>query len=70
MRAISVYPREGEDIDSVLKRFKRKLKDDGMIIELRRREYFMKPSEIKKMKRRRKKTIDGEKLNETAKSTK
>ena len=40
----------GESIDSVLRKFKRKLKDEGIINELRSREHFEKPSEEKKRK--------------------
>lgn len=40
--------RPGESIDSVLRKFKRKLKNEGTLQELRSREYFEKPSEKKK----------------------
>ena len=40
--------RPGESIDSVLRKFKRKLKNEGTLQELRNREYFEKPSEKKK----------------------
>lgn len=40
----------GESIDSVLRKFKRKLKNEGTLQELRKREYFEKPSEQKKRK--------------------
>ena len=42
--------RPGESIDSVLKKFKRKLKNEGTLQELRKREYFEKPCETKKRK--------------------
>ena len=42
--------RPGESIDSVLRKFKRKLKNEGTLQELRSREYFEKPSEEKKRK--------------------
>jgi small subunit ribosomal protein S21 len=38
----------GESIDSVLRKFKRKLKNEGTLQELRSREYFEKPSDVKK----------------------
>ena len=40
----------GESIDSVLRKFKRKLKNEGTLQELRSREYFEKPSDEKKRK--------------------
>ncbi len=42
--------KKGESIDALLRRFKRKVKNDGKLQELRRREYFEKPSEEKKRK--------------------
>lgn len=38
----------GESIDSLLRRFKRKVKQDGTIQNLKDREFFEKPSEKKK----------------------
>ena len=35
----------------------------GFFLELRNREYYKKPSEIKKAKKRRRKAIDGTELN-------
>jgi small subunit ribosomal protein S21 len=40
----------GESIDAVLKKFKRKIKDEGILVELRKREFFEKPSDMKKRK--------------------
>jgi small subunit ribosomal protein S21 len=42
--------RPGESIDSVLRKFKRKLKNEGTLQELRSREHFEKPSDEKKRK--------------------
>lgn len=42
--------RPGESIDSVLRKFKRKIKNDGILQELRKREFFEKPSDAKKRK--------------------
>ena len=39
--------RPGESIDSVLRKFKRKIKNDGILQELRKREFFEKPSDIR-----------------------
>jgi small subunit ribosomal protein S21 len=40
----------GESIDSVLRKFKRKIKNEGVLQELRKREFFEKPSEVRKRK--------------------
>jgi len=40
--------RPGESIDSLLRKFKRKVRTDGTLQELRGREHFEKPSEKKK----------------------
>ncbi|MBG90294.1 MAG: 30S ribosomal protein S21 [Actinobacteria bacterium] len=40
--------RPGESIDSMLRKFKRKVKNEGTLQELRSREHFEKPSETKK----------------------
>ncbi len=42
--------RPGESIDSVLRKFKKKIKVEGILNELRKREYFEKPSEERKRK--------------------
>ena len=51
-----------ESFDSLLKRFNRKVQQDGILAELRRREHFEKPS----IKRKRKKAA---KKRGAAKST-
>ncbi|MGA0242015.1 MAG: 30S ribosomal protein S21 [Candidatus Marinamargulisbacteria bacterium] len=40
--------RKGESVDSLLRKFKRKVKNEGTLKELREREYFEKPSESRK----------------------
>lgn len=40
--------KEGENIDRALKRFKRKFEKTGVIKELRERQAFRKPSEVKR----------------------
>ena len=44
--------RENESIEDTLKRFKRDVARAGTLAELRKREYFLKPSDIRKMKKR------------------
>ncbi|MFT5171191.1 MAG: small subunit ribosomal protein S21 [Candidatus Marinamargulisbacteria bacterium] len=42
----------GESIDSVLRKFKRKMKSEGVLQDLRQREFFEKPSDEKKRKQK------------------
>ena len=60
-RSVSVIPRDNssQSLERALRELKRKLKKDDFYKEIRRREYFVSPSELKKLKKRRKKTIDG-----------
>lgn len=47
-----VAVRDGESIERALKRFKRKVEQSGVLKEVRKREYFIKPSMKKKVKAR------------------
>lgn len=47
---IVVPVKEGENIERALKKFKRKYEKTGVVKELRRRQQFEKPSEIKREK--------------------
>ena len=40
----------GESIDAALRKFKRQMKDEGILMELKNREFFEKPSDQKKKK--------------------
>ena len=40
--------RKGESLDKALKRFKGRLRRDGVIDEIRKREFYEKPSETKR----------------------
>ena len=42
--------REGESLDSALRRFKRQTSKDGALAELRKREHYEKPSVKRKKK--------------------
>ncbi|MFA5880244.1 MAG: 30S ribosomal protein S21 [Candidatus Margulisiibacteriota bacterium] len=42
----------GESFDSLLRKFNKKIKIDGVLQEFRKREFFVKPSEVKKEKNR------------------
>jgi small subunit ribosomal protein S21 len=58
--------RKGESIDSLLRKFKRKVKNEGTLQELRDRENFKKPSEVRKerLKTAKVKTRSQQKENE------
>ncbi len=46
---IIVPVKEGENIERALKKFKRKYEKTGVVKELRRRQQFDKPSELKRL---------------------
>ena len=47
---IIVPVKEGENIEKAIKKFKRKFDKTGVIKELRRRQQFNAPSEVKRLK--------------------
>ena len=61
-RSVSVSLKNKDDLEYALRVLKRKLKRDGFYVEMRKREFYKKPSEIKKAKKRRRKSIDGDEL--------
>ena len=48
---IEVKVRKGQSIEKAISIFKRKVKDSKILYELREREYYTKPSQIKKEKK-------------------
>lgn len=59
---IKVAIQDGESIDKILKRFKKKYEKAGILKEFRKRQFFVKPSVKKRVKqakaiRRNKRTI-------------
>ena len=48
--------KKGESVDSLLRKFKRKVKNDGILQEYRDREHFEKPSERRKKTKKRAET--------------
>ena len=61
-RSVSVSLKNKDVLVYALRLLKRKLKRDGFYVEMRKREFYKKPSEIKKAKKRRRKSIDGDEL--------
>lgn len=47
---VEIKVRENESLDSALKRFKRQIQRDGIIQDIKKHEYYEKPSEKKKRK--------------------
>lgn len=47
----TVYARDGEPVEKLLQRFKKKVEASGILKEVRKHEYFMKPSDARKHKR-------------------
>ena len=61
---VSVLQRfKDEDIEMMLRRFKRKMKRSGLILEMRKKEFFVRPGELRRQKKRRRKTSDGETID-------
>ena len=52
-RCVSVEVRGPDQLEYALKLLKRKLKKENLYVELRRKEFYQKPYEIKKAKQRR-----------------
>ena len=48
----SVKVRKGEDVQKAIRRFKRKVENEGILRDLKRKRYYLKPSEAKKAKRK------------------
>ena len=48
---IEVKVRRGQSIEKAISMFKKKVKDSKILYELREREYYMKPSLVKKEKK-------------------
>lgn len=44
--------RDNETIEDALKRFKRDVSRSGTLAEARKREHYLKPSDVRKMKKR------------------
>ena len=57
---ITVTPRySGEDIENMLRRLKRKVKQDNRLLDIKKHEFFIRPGEIKRQKQRRSRYADG-----------
>ena len=63
-RCVSVEVKGPDQLEHALKLLKRKLKKENFYVELRKKEFYQKPSEIKRANKRRRKTSDGDDLNQ------
>lgn len=61
---VKVVRREGEDIDSLVARFKRQVKQSGTLDECRKREFYLKKS----LKRKAKSKLHAQKMKGKKKS--
>ena len=50
---LTVIPRRNEPIERVIKRFNKKVKKMGIIDEVKDRRYYKKPSEVKRLAKKR-----------------
>lgn len=48
-----VYVKKGEALETALKRFNKKVEKDGIMYEIRKREYYVAPSLKRKLKHER-----------------
>ena len=46
----TVYKKKDEDIESLIKRFKKKVMNEGTLVELKKREYYLSPAQKEKEK--------------------
>ena len=49
---VHVKVRKGEDPNKAIRRFKKKYESAGVLRDIKRKRYYMKPSEAKKFKRK------------------
>ena len=54
----SVFARAGEDIESLIKRFSAQVEKEGILTELREREYYVSPSEKKHKQNQKQKHLN------------
>jgi small subunit ribosomal protein S21 len=50
MSLAEVRLQEGESLESALRRFKRKVQTEGIIMEVKRHSYYLKPGEKRRVK--------------------
>ena len=63
-RCVSVEVKSPDQLEYALKLLKRKLKKENFYVKLRSKEFYQKPSEIKRARKRWRKASDGADLNQ------
>jgi small subunit ribosomal protein S21 len=48
---IEVYPKEGESTDSLIRRFRKKVNNSGILKEARKHDFYEKPSAVRRRKK-------------------
>ena len=64
MAHVKVEARRNEPGERLIKRFSRKVKNEGIIDEVRERRFYVKPSKIRRLKKLRRKRIARKITNE------
>lgn len=59
IKGVFVERREGEDMETLIRRFKKKVSKSGILQDLKKKSFYVKPSDYKK-----KKSIDARRRNE------
>ena len=54
---VKVFPKKGESPDRMVKRFKKACEKAGVIREMRRREFYEKPSDVRRRRKRREQLV-------------
>ena len=47
-----IVVRKGEDVNRAIRRFKKKVESEGIMRDIKKKRYYLKPSEAKKVKRK------------------
>jgi len=64
---LTIIPKDNENIESLLKRFKRKVMGENILVEAKRRKYYVKPSSEKYTRMKKKRRLIQKKLNKKRK---
>ena len=54
---IEITPRRNEQPERMIRRFTKKVKKEGVLEQVRERKYYVKPSEVRRKKRRERKAV-------------
>ena len=54
---VKIFPKKGEEPERMVKRFKKTCEKAGVLREMRRREFFEKPSDVRRRRKRRERLV-------------